>query len=129
MEGDEASYREACDDVELFNFGEVRSPCQEVSEGEDLIDFHGAYMSCQEENEGRDLIDFSGDVTQDSTMNPLAEEYQPSHHPVLIGGSLLKPWSLSEEYQSNHHPVSMGGVVVETMAIEQSVEDDAACTS
>ena len=82
MEGDEASYREACYDVELFNFGETRSPCQEVGEGEDLIDFHEAYMSCQE----GDLIDFSGDVTQDSTMNPLAEEYQPSHHPVLMGG-------------------------------------------
>ena len=57
-----------------------------MSEGEDLIDFHEVYMSCQEGNEEGDLIDFSGDVTQDSTMNPLAEEYQPSRHPVLMGG-------------------------------------------
>ena len=92
MEGDEASYREACYDVELFKFFETRSPCQEVSEGEDLIDFHEAFMSCQEENEERDLIDFSEDATQGSLLSPLAEECRPTRQ-LESEETTTKGWS------------------------------------
>ena len=109
MEGDEVLYREVCNDVKLFNFGESRSPCRGIEEDEDLIDFDDGTVSCRVVNEGRDLMDFSdvqvsdhetlqevvednelNELSQDETksagLNPLAEEYQPSHHPVLMGG-------------------------------------------
>ena len=109
MEGDEVSYRRACDDVELFSFNESRSSCQEVEEDRDLIDFDDGTVSCRVVNEERDLMDFSdvkvsdqevfrevlednelNELSQDETksagLNPLAEEYQPSHHPESMGG-------------------------------------------
>ena len=85
MEGDEVSYRRACDDVELFSFGESRIPCREV-EGKDLIDFDDGTVSCRVVDEGRDLMDFSDvrvsdhetfqEVLEDNELNELSQMRQ-----------------------------------------------------
>ena len=105
MEGDEASYRRACDDVELFNFAES----QEVEGDQDLIDFSDGCVSCRVVNEERDVMDFSDvevsdqetcrEVSEDNELNELSQDEMKS--------SGLNP--LAEDYQPRHHPESMGG--------------------
>ena len=82
------------EDGDLIDFDDGTVSCRVVNEGRDLMDFSDVQVSdhetFQEVVEDNELNELSQDETKSAGLNPLAEEYQPSHHPVLMGGVVVE---------------------------------------